>query len=455
MQGLKREKDYSEINRRIAEGNVRVLTASEMKQLVQEVGPEQSVYEVDVVTTGTFGAMCSSGVWMNFGHSEPPMKMSRVWLNDVEAYKGVAAVDAYLGATQPSEVYGIEYGGGHVIEDLVRGRPVHLRAEAYGTDCYPRRDLSVEIRLEDLNQATMSNPRNCYQRYGAATNSTGRTLYTYMGKLLPHMGNVTFSGAGELSPLMNDPSLRTIGIGTRILLGGGVGYVVGNGTQHSPDTGFSTLMVQGDLRGMSSEFLRGATMTKYGVTLFVGIGIPIPVLDADIARATAITDSEILTPLFDYGVPSRSRPVVRQVSYAELKSGSVQIGDEDVPTASISSQKMALRIADHLKAEIEAGRFLLTGPVSPLPTQGTSRPMTQRETRGVPVTLRTRPSIPEGQSVSHSLERCVHCGLCVSLCPAGVFHRDEQGDISCEASLCTECGLCVDACPHRAISVRM
>ncbi|MHA1928414.1 MAG: homocysteine biosynthesis protein, partial [Candidatus Thorarchaeota archaeon] len=254
-----KDKTVQEINERIQDGNARVVTASEMTELVAEMGADGAAHEVDVVTTGTFGAMCSSGMWMNFGHSEPPMKMSRVWLNDVEAYGGVAAVDAYLGATQLSESLGMEYGGGHVIEDLVRRKPVHLRAEADGTDCYPRKQLSVDVSIDDMNQATLSNPRNCYERYAVATNSTGKTLYTYMGKLLPNMGNATFSGAGELSPVVNDPRYRTIGIGTRIFLGGADGYVIGNGTQHSPENGFGTLMVQGDLKGMSSEFINGAT----------------------------------------------------------------------------------------------------------------------------------------------------------------------------------------------------
>jgi len=129
--------------------------------------------------------MCSSGVWMNFGHSDPPIKMSQVWLNDVEAYTGVAAVDAFIGATQLSETRGLEYGGAHVIEDLVAHKEVYLKAVGYATDCYPRRSVEASISIGDLNEATMLNPRNAYQRYNAATNSTDRVLYTYMGTLLP------------------------------------------------------------------------------------------------------------------------------------------------------------------------------------------------------------------------------------------------------------------------------
>jgi len=211
------------INQRIRDGSVHVVTAEEMSELVDAKGASAAAEEVDVVTTGTFGAMCSSGVFLNFGHSDPPIKTSRVWLNDVEAYGGLAAVDTYIGATQLSESRGFEYGGGHVIEDLVAGRTVELRVEAYGTDCYPRRDIVTDVTLETLNQAVMLNPRNAYQRYGVATNSTAKTLHTYMGTLLANHGNATYSGAGVLSPLCNDPELRTIGLGMRIFLGGGVG----------------------------------------------------------------------------------------------------------------------------------------------------------------------------------------------------------------------------------------
>ncbi|MDD1647357.1 MAG: homocysteine biosynthesis protein, partial [Methanomicrobiales archaeon] len=185
------EKSIDQINTRIREGNARVVTADEMPALVAELGEERALKEVDVVTTGTFGAMCSSGAFFNFGHADPPIRMEKVWLNDVEAYGGIAAVDAYLGATQQSESRGLQYGGAHVLEDFVSGRRVELHAVSRGTDCYPRRNVTTELILEDLNQAIMVNPRNAYQRYNAATNSTDRILYTYMGTLLPGCGNVS------------------------------------------------------------------------------------------------------------------------------------------------------------------------------------------------------------------------------------------------------------------------
>ena len=191
---------------------------------VEQNGVETAAKEVDVVTTGTFGAMCGSGAFFNFGHADPPTKLAKVYLNDVEAYHGNAAVDCYLGVTQMSRTQPFEYGGGHVIEDLLKGKTIHLEATFDATDCYPGQYIDTEINLDNLNQAILCNPRNAYQRYVCATNSTDRALYTYMGKLLPHFQNAIYSGSGCLSPLDNDPNYQTIGIGTRIFLGGGNCY---------------------------------------------------------------------------------------------------------------------------------------------------------------------------------------------------------------------------------------
>jgi len=370
-----RKKTLQEINNRIKNGDAVVVTAEEMPAIVREKGAPEAAREVDVVTTGTFGAMCSSGAWLNFGHSDPPIKMKRIWLNEVEAYTGVAAVDAFIGATQMSESRGYDYGGGHVIEDLLGGKEVSLMAESYGTDCYPRTRVETQISLSDLNQAVMLNPRNGYQRYNAATNGREETIYTYMGALLAGMRNVTFSGAGILSPLSNDPEYRTIGLGTRIFLGGGRGYVIGEGTQHSPAGGFGTLMVRGDLKEMNPEYIRGASFQRYGTTLYVGLGIPIPILDEDMARFTAVTDADITTDILDYGVPRRDRPVVKETNYEELRSGRVTINGREVPVSPLSSFKVSRKIAGELRDWIEGGDFTLTAPIERLPRKTKFKPM--------------------------------------------------------------------------------
>jgi CBS domain-containing protein len=198
-----------------------------------------------------------------------------------------------------------------------------------------------------------------------------------MGKILPGYRSATYSGAGEIAPLLNDPDYETIGLGTRIFLGGGTGYVIGEGTQHSPSTGYGTLMVKGDAKKMSPEFIRGATFTGYGTTLYVGLGIPIPLLNLGLAKKAAVRDEDILTDVVDYGVPRRGRPTLRKVSYKELKSGKLELNGKTIKVSSLSSTKKAQDICDALAARIGAGEFTLTLPVERLPTEGVAKPMKQ------------------------------------------------------------------------------
>jgi uncharacterized protein (DUF39 family) len=324
--------------------------------------------------------MCSSGAFLNFGHSDPQIKMGTITLNDVPASGGLAAVDTFLGATEPSTTKGIEYGGAHVIEDLIRGRAVHLKATGPGTDCYPRTEIDTWVTLEEVNQAYLFNPRNAYQNYAVAVNTSDQTLYTYLGTLLPHLGNATYCSAGALSPLLNDPTYRTIGVGTRCFVAGAPGYVAWEGTQHNPnqnrdDEGVptapaGTLAVIADLKQAHPEFFSAATFTKYGVSAFVGIGVPIPVLDEDIAATLALTDEDLSATVFDYGVARRSKPTLGTVTYAELRSGSIEIEGKTVPTGPISALPTARRIAEELKSWIAQGSFVLSPPLQPLPQQG-------------------------------------------------------------------------------------
>jgi L-aspartate semialdehyde sulfurtransferase len=360
---------FDEINEKIRTQKAAVFTAEEVVRMVKEQGVKAVHSKVDVVTCATFGAMCSSGAFLNFGHTNPRIRMAGIWLNDVQAYGGLAAVDTYIGATQPSESKGIDYGGAHVIEDLIAGKSVHIRATSKGTDCYPRTEIETDISLEDLNQAYLYNPRNAYQNYSAATNASDRTIYTYMGTLLPRCGNVTYSTSGELSPLLKDPKLRAIGMGTRVLIGGAQGYVSWEGTQFQRthqeyegggvnDAG-ATLALVGDMKRMNPRYVRGATMRGYGCTLFLGIGIPIPVLDEELLHDLSRPAEELFTEIYDYSTGELGRPFIRPVSYAELRSGSVEINGRQVVSAPLSSLYLAREIAEALKHDIAGGRFLL------------------------------------------------------------------------------------------------
>lgn len=381
---IKDMKTYAEINEKIKKGTAVVLTAEEVSELSKSLTAKEIAQKVDVVTTATFGAMCSSGAFLNFGHATPPIRMEKIELNGVRVSGGLAAVDTYVGATDCDPAVPA-YGGAHIIEDLVNGKDVVLEAWGKGTDCYPRKYIKTVINKDSINEAILYNPRNCYQNYNVATNTTDQIKYTYMGTLLPRLRNASYSSAGELSPLLNDPECRTIGLGTRIFLCGAVGYVTWNGTQFCtskpvneygvPIGNARTIAVVGDLKEMSSRYLRGAYVEKYGVTMYVGIGIPIPVLDEDLAHRVSIRNEQIETNVVDYGTGGQ---VLGRTNYAALHSGWIEVAGHRVRTAPLSSLARAREIAGVLKGWIENGSFLLTEPVRAMPSEASLKGLEEK-----------------------------------------------------------------------------
>jgi uncharacterized protein (DUF39 family) len=210
-------------------------------------------------------------------------------------------------------------------------------------------------------------------------NTSDKVIYTYLGILQPHLGNANYCSAGQLSPLLNDPYYRTIGIGTRIFLGGGIGWVSWQGTQHNPTAerskngvpleGAGTICVTGDMKQMSARYIRGVSMLGYGVSLSVGIGVPIPMLDEEMAKFVSVSDAKIYAPVIDYSsaYPKREPDIIKRVNYRDLRSGSVKIRGKSVPTAALSSYSLAREIAGELKSWIEKGSFFLSEKVEALP----------------------------------------------------------------------------------------
>lgn len=373
----------AEINHKISRGQVVVWTVEELKARVAEVGVTQAAKEVDVITTGTFEPMESSGAIINLGHTDPPIKIRQCWLDGVHAYSGFGAVDLYLGAAQVAdgdtlEVDGIrERGGGHVIADLIAGKPVQLRAVGQVTDCYPRASFETTITRETINQFYLFNPRNLYQNFLVGINGGDRPLFTYLGPLQPRLGNAVYSNTGAISPLLNDPNLQVIGMGTRIFLGGGIGYVTWEGTQHFPlqkrlsnDTPIgpaATLALIGDAKQMNPYWVRGCYFKQYGPSLMLGVGVPLPVLKEEVVKHCAVSDRDLVAPVVDFSIPRRVRPTFGLVSYAQLKSGRIKINGKTVRVAPLASIFFSRQVALELKQWIEAGKFTLTEPVTSIP----------------------------------------------------------------------------------------
>lgn len=376
----------ADINEKITQQRAIVWTAEELKERVADLGITQAAQSVDVITTGTFEPMESSGAILNLGHTDPPIKIRQCWLDGVAAYAGFGAVDLYLGATQVSETAGDladaddrgsrqpTRGGGHVISDLIAGKSVHLRAIGQVTDCYPRAAFETTITRDTINQFYLFNPRNLYQNFIVGVNGGDRPLLTYLGPLQPRLGNAVYSNPGAISPLWNDPDLQTIGIGTRIFLGGGIGYVSWEGTQHfplqkrlpnrTPIGPAATLALIGDAKQMDSRWVRGCYFKGYGPSLMIGVGVALPVLNEETIARCAVQDRDLVAPVVDFSIPRRVRPTFGLVSYAQLKSGKITIDGKTVRVAPLASLFLSRQVALELKDWIAAGKFTLTEPVA-------------------------------------------------------------------------------------------
>ncbi|NEP15981.1 MAG: hypothetical protein F6J97_03650 [Leptolyngbya sp. SIO4C1] len=381
----------AEINSKIRAQRAVVWTIEEAKAQIAELGAAEAAKAVDVITTGTFEPVESSGAILNLGHTDPPIKIRECRLEGVLAYAGFGAVDLYLGASQMAEGSrdGLETeephrGGGHVIADLIAGKSVSLRAIGQATDCYPRASLETSITKDSINQFYLFNPRNLYQNFIVGVNSGERPLFTYLGPLQPFLGNAVYANSGALSPLLNDPDLQTVGIGTRLFLGGGIGYVAWEGTQHfplqkrlpnrTPIGPAATVALIGDAKQMQAQWVRGCYFKGYGPSLMLGIGLPIPVLNEAVVQHCAVTDESLVAPVVDFSIPRRVRPTFGLVSYRQLKSGRISINGTPVRTAPLASLHLSRQVALTLKAWIEAGQFELTEAVAPLPAERTFIP---------------------------------------------------------------------------------
>jgi uncharacterized protein (DUF39 family) len=378
-----------EINEKIRSKQAVVWTVEELKTKVAEIGVSKAAKLVDIVITGTFEPMESSGAIINIGHTDPPIKIHQCWLDGVLAYTGFGAVDLYLGATQEADETDDDkaWGGSYVIEALVAGKSVQLRAVGQATDCYPRASFETMISRETINQFYLFNPRNAYQNFIVGVNAGDRQLYTYLGPLQPRFGNAVYSNPGSISPLLNDPDLRAIGIGSRIFLGGGIGYIAWEGTQHfplqkrlpnrTPIGPAATLALIGDAKLMKPKWVRGCYFKNYGPSLMLGVGIPLPVLDETVVAHSAVNDQDLVAPVVDFSIPRRVRPTFGLVSYAQLKSGRISIEGKNVRAAPLASLFLSRQVALELKQWIQEGQFELTEPIVPLPQDRAFLPQDQ------------------------------------------------------------------------------
>lgn len=367
-------KTYAEINKKIKTGKAQILTAQEAKTLIKEKGLQYFTENIDVVTFASFEMHTNALIYLSFGQTDPLIYFSEVYINNVPAYP-TGPTDIALSCVAFSEE-NPEYGGAHVLEDLIRGKDIHLKATGRNLEVFTNKEFETWFNLKNLNHGKLFLNQAIIQNNIVATNSGEKDINSPMGTLIGKLENSTFNSSSYLNPLMNDPYANLIGIGTKIWIAGTAGLIVGTGSHHNPlqkrnEHGLPIgpgiiLSAIADIESMNSKWIRGGFIKSYGPVLYIGIGIPLPVLNEEVAKYISVTDDKIHSTIVDFSIPRRTKPTFGQCTYSELRTSTVIINKKPTLSAPLSSMAMAIEICNELKDTILQKNFLLSEKILPV-----------------------------------------------------------------------------------------
>jgi putative methanogenesis marker 16 metalloprotein len=308
-------RSIEEINKKIERGEATVLTAEEVSDLVKN-GEEPKAEDIDVITTGTCGIMSGTAAIFHVKAGEPGSfkKAKSVLLNGVPGFPGacpnewLGSVDMILYGTGHS-IYDEDYGGGFLFKDIVSGKDIEIEVESIHGE-----KIKSTINIDDFGTARMIGTRLAFKNYTAFINPSNESVASIFNAINmegPYRG-LSFSGCGELNPLQNDPVMNTIKTGTKVLMCGSEGIVMGNGTRGTPEK--PNLMISADMYDMDPHFI-GGFKTAAGPEVFNSVAAAIPVLNDDILKNTYIKNEDIPLPIAD--IHGRHLPL-GSTNYAEV-----------------------------------------------------------------------------------------------------------------------------------------
>lgn len=305
-------RSIAEIEERIHKGEAKVLTADEVRALVDD-GAVSELQDVDVVTTATRAIMSGTYAVLSFGLAEKGSfnRAVSARINGVPAHVGpcpnerLGHIDLIVFGTAHRDE---RYGGGHLFRDLVARKSVCVDVETSDGRC-----ISRDLTLDEIPHAKIFGTRHAFMNYSAFVNTRRDALSTIFHAIPfpPAMSGASFSGCGVLNPLKNDPLLETIGVGTRVLINGAEGFVIGIGTRSTPErpnlSGFA------DMHQMIPEFM-GGFVTSAGPECITSWAVPIPVLSRHILDAVLLPEKSIKMPVMDI----TTRSALWIVDYAQV-----------------------------------------------------------------------------------------------------------------------------------------
>ncbi|MCJ7445541.1 MAG: methanogenesis marker 16 metalloprotein [Methanotrichaceae archaeon] len=368
-------RSFSEILKHIEQREAVVLTSHEVCDLVS-TGQKEMLMDVDVVTTATRAVMSGTYAILSFHVAEPGSfrSASSIELNGIPGFVGpcpnenLGIVDLIIYGTS----HGIsepDYEGGHLFRDLVERKPVHIEMKTNDGKL-----LVTEVTLDDMPHADLFGSRHAFKNYSAFVNPSDKPIDTifHVRPFESECQSATFSGCGQINPIKNDPFLETIGVGTRILLNGAEGFVLGKGTRSSLDR--PNLAGFADMHKMDPEYM-GGFMTSAGPECICSWAVPIPVTSPSILEEIARLDQEIPLPVMDV----ISRKCIFTADYGQVWNGT------DLKVEFFSEE--CLRCT---RCRVE--------PICPLGAVNS-----------------------QGESTNRDEQRCFNCGACTAECLGGAF----------------------------------
>jgi putative methanogenesis marker 16 metalloprotein len=293
-----KKRPLGEIKKKLEDGSAVVMTASELCDIVRS-GDKVSMDDVDVVTSATRALMSGTMAILSFkvtGKREY-MRAVEAYIDDVPAIPGPAPnenlgwLDCVVMGTAKNTVDG-DYGGGHLFRNLVEGKEVEVRVKTI-----EGKEVISHTSLKDMPFARLVHSRGVCA-LTVFTNPSPKPMKTIfsVNEFGGNFSEATFCGCGELTPIKKDPNFHTFGIGTKVLLNGAEGYIMGKGTLSSPKrfnfSGFA------DMHDMDPEYM-GGFKTSASPEVISSWAIPIPIVNEEVFKTACTTDDQIEIPIVD------------------------------------------------------------------------------------------------------------------------------------------------------------
>lgn len=364
----------AELQRRQAEGRLRVRQTAAFRRLAQSAGLAEAYAQTDVVVAASAEFTSQASLHLSLGPTDPPIRPREAQLGGVPALTGGGGTDLVVPAA-----------GGRLLKAWLAGRAVDLTATGEGTTLFPRRELHISLHLDDIGSGQLLLPRAITENGVVAVSSAEGLLHTPYGALLGPWAQALYTCSGADSIGLAMPGLALLGPGSPVLVAGALGWVVGPGGGHQPQprrlasgharTPGAVAAVCVDLHGLRGRWLRAGALEGLGDVLLVAIAAPVPLIDGATALGAATSNRALEAPVLDVAIPRRLKPSFGGVSYSALRAGWIEVEGRRLRALPAHSPRLAMEIGAELALQLEEGRFPLRLPVCSLGERPGLRPL--------------------------------------------------------------------------------